>query len=239
MAMAEIESFLVKFQNLWRSGCDATLTVDAHAGQASVSLKVGLGKAPFLKPAPFPFRSQKNQNGPSRQRRRAKREAFRLNAVEADKAQVEDTEAAAGEEADNVSSKVEVTEKATKNESLVTDEFCSDEIYVDQNEVTEEAAGKSRYDVKLWKIVGKFKNPTTKSWTPLDPEMDCKLLWKQIEEWDEKFGMKEIGEGSSYSENHIEFWGTWKVKKNETDEEFLKNSKNWPRGIEILEVKPG
>ena len=51
--------------------------------------------------------------------------------------------------------------------------------------------------------------------------------------------MEEIGDGSSYSENHIEFWGTWKVKREETNEEFLKNSNNWPKGIEILEVKPG
>ena len=125
MAMAELESFLVKFQNLWRSGCYATLTVDAHTGEASISLKVGLGKAPFIKP-PFLFRSQKNWNGPSRQRRRAKREVARLSAEETDAIQEEDTEAAAAEEADKVSSQSEVSVKATKVDRLVADKFCSD-----------------------------------------------------------------------------------------------------------------
>ena len=41
-AMAEVESFLLKFQTLWRNGRDATLTVDSCAGQTRVRLKVGL-----------------------------------------------------------------------------------------------------------------------------------------------------------------------------------------------------
>ena len=109
---------------------------------------------------------------------------------------------------------------------------------VDEILLTEIPAG-PRPDTKLWKVVGKFKNPSRKSWLPVDPEMDCKLLWEQVEERDRKFEMEEIGDGSSYSENHIEFWGTWKVKQEETGEEFLNNSNNWPKGIEILEVKPG
>ena len=78
-------------------------------------------------------------------------------------------------------------------------------------------AVKPQCDIKLWKIVGKFKNPTRKSWTPVDPEADNKLLWEQVNERDEKFDMEEIGDGSTYSENHIEFWGTWKVKREETN----------------------
>ena len=109
---------------------------------------------------------------------------------------------------------------------------------VDEILLTEIPAG-PRPDTKLWKVVGKFKNPSRKSWLPVDPEMDCKLLWEQVEERDRKFVMEEIGDGSRYSENHTEFWGTWKVKQEETGEEFLKNSNNWPKGIEILEVKPG
>ena len=109
---------------------------------------------------------------------------------------------------------------------------------VDEISLTEISVN-PRSDIKLWKIVGKFKNPIRQSWTPADPEADCKLLWEQVNERDGKFEMEEIGDGSSYSENHIEFWGTWKVKREETNEEFLKNSNNWPKGIDILEVKPG
>ena len=79
--MAEIESFLLKFKTLWKSGRDATLTMETHAGQASVLLRVGLGQAPKQYPN-FPSPG-KNRNGPARQRRRAKRELARLNAVEA------------------------------------------------------------------------------------------------------------------------------------------------------------
>ena len=81
MAMAdEFQSFLFMFQTLCRSGRDATLTVDAHAGEASVHLKVGLGKAPNK----FnPSTPRQNRNGPSRQQRRVRREEARRNAAEA------------------------------------------------------------------------------------------------------------------------------------------------------------
>ena len=52
--------------------------------------------------------------------------------------------------------------------------------------------------------------------------------------------MAEIREGSSYFENHIEFWGTWRVNRiSEVDEEFLKKSENWPKDVEIIELEPG
>ena len=62
--------------------------------------------------------------------------------------------------------------------------------------------------------------------------------WEALKEDNEKKGIEEIGEGSTCFEHYFEFWGTWKVKKKEIKSDFLKNSVNWPRGIEILEVKP-
>ena len=54
----------------------------------------------------------------------------------------------------------------------------------------------------------------------------------QVNEREEKFDMEEIGDGSTYSENHIGFLGTWKVKREEANEEFLKNLNNWTSGGE-------
>ena len=48
-----------------------------------------------------------------------------------------------------------------------------------------------------------------------------------------------VDEISSYSENHSEFWETRKGKHALINEEFLQNSKNWPKRVDILEMKPG
>ena len=42
----ELDSFLLKFKQLWRSGFNASLNVDAEAGQPSVMLKLDLNCAP-------------------------------------------------------------------------------------------------------------------------------------------------------------------------------------------------
>ena len=168
MAMAEIDSFLLKFKTLWKSGRDATLTVETHAGKAYILLRLGLGKAPKLHPI-FPFPSPgKNRNGPARQRRRAKRELTRLNAVEAWQvagAVVEAVQAGeevgkeAGQEAGNAvvqaSEKHVVAENIAETvRSLVTDELCSDSIYSEPNQnVEKEKVEEDEFSEKLWKFV--------------------------------------------------------------------------------------
>ena len=79
MDNSELESFFNKFRCLWNSGFDAHLELDSHAGQAWVSLRVRLGHAPGpLQPqAHFPHPQNRTRNGPSRQRRRARRAAAR------------------------------------------------------------------------------------------------------------------------------------------------------------------
>ena len=46
MAFNEIDSFLVKFKHLWHAGVKASLNIEAEHGEASVTLKAGLGCIP-------------------------------------------------------------------------------------------------------------------------------------------------------------------------------------------------
>ena len=43
MATAEINSFVGKFLNLWKSGFDTSLKFETRAGKASISISLGLG----------------------------------------------------------------------------------------------------------------------------------------------------------------------------------------------------
>ena len=67
----------------------------------------------------------------------------------------------------------------------------------------------------------------------MDPNEDVKILWEKT---NDEIGILEIGDGSTCFEHCFEFWGTWKVKP-EMDERFLSNSKIWPKGIKIVDVK--
>ena len=67
-----------KFNQLLSAGLDAHLAAGAHAGQAWVSLRVGLGQ-----PAARSHRRPKRNGGPSRDRRHAHHEAARQAAAEA------------------------------------------------------------------------------------------------------------------------------------------------------------
>jgi hypothetical protein len=60
--------------NLWQSGRDACLQLDTHAGQACVTLRLGLGEHPLLQ--------HHKKVSPSRQRRRDRRAADRLASAE-------------------------------------------------------------------------------------------------------------------------------------------------------------
>ena len=91
--------------------------METHAGQAWVSLHLRLGDppGPLLHVVP----SNPTRNGPSRQRRRARREADRKqNAKEAKYA----TEVVAGEAEEVSTNSVENAAKATEAESATIDE---------------------------------------------------------------------------------------------------------------------
>ena len=86
MFVSELDSFILKFKQLWKAGHVAHLDVDASAGKAWVGLRVQLGD-------PHDHQEARSKNTPSRQRRRARRAAARESAVEepSEKATVEET----------------------------------------------------------------------------------------------------------------------------------------------------
>ena len=73
MAGNELDSFVRKFINLWQSGCDAKLQIESEAGNAYVSLRVGLGHDPHGHHQAVHHRG----GGTTRQRRSERREAER------------------------------------------------------------------------------------------------------------------------------------------------------------------
>ena len=80
MATGEIYSFVEKFVSLWKSGLDASLSFETQAGEASVSLRLGLGT--FSSEAnTVEKQSTSKKVSPSRLRRRQRREKARIEAA--------------------------------------------------------------------------------------------------------------------------------------------------------------
>ena len=86
--LEELNSFVRKFSTLWAAGSNASLAFESVAGQAFVTLRLGLGEYPST------FRDtangvKKKQMSPSKLRRRDRRAAERLSAetskIEAEK----------------------------------------------------------------------------------------------------------------------------------------------------------
>ena len=72
--MCELDTFVSKFKQLWRSGHDAHLDVESKAGKAWVGIRLCLGDDPG------PLHQHYNlpkTTSPSRERRRKRREASR------------------------------------------------------------------------------------------------------------------------------------------------------------------
>ena len=76
----EMQSFLSKFNNLWKCGYTAELSIKCNAGQAFLHLDVGLGYAVDARAQQFDHVNQLKKNvSPSRLRRRIRRENLRKN----------------------------------------------------------------------------------------------------------------------------------------------------------------
>ena len=134
MDVSELDKFILQFKHLWRSGHNAHLNLECHAGQAWVGIRVRLGQEPGLQ-------TQKKtcKNSPSRQRRRARRAAAKCakgdhqaeEALEDDQLDVTKAEKAANKEK---------AVKASDVENEVEDEFCRNaeftEGVLDENSVT-------------------------------------------------------------------------------------------------------
>ena len=71
----QLSNFLMKFRHEWQAGTDARLVLECHAGKAWINIHQPLGHPPPPPPKPHPRRP-----GPSRLRRRARREDARAAA---------------------------------------------------------------------------------------------------------------------------------------------------------------
>ena len=121
-----------------------------------------------------------------------------------------------------------------KVENMEEKATLSDEIKpTEQNDDIE----KESVESTLFKITGEYKNPKFKPWNNVEPKKDLETLWELLKHENEKIGIEEIGEGSTCFEHCLEFWGTWRSSTGITPV-FLRDSKNWPKGVKILEVKP-
>ena len=82
---SKFRNFVGKFVSLWQNGIEASLHVDSKAGEATVSLQVGLGHALPLQQHPLP------KSWPYRLRRRQRRAEARRTAEEVSKSNAEET----------------------------------------------------------------------------------------------------------------------------------------------------
>ena len=120
MDAKELDSFVLKFKQLWRSGQSAHLDIDTCAGQAWVGLRVRLGQAQAV-----PSSLRRTRDGPARQRRRARRaDAKEKEVEEASNNEVEGQQDAenAGEDLLDNSEKEGEAGQASNSENAVDDD---------------------------------------------------------------------------------------------------------------------
>ena len=241
----EATSFMNKFKDLWNSGQQATLHLEAKAGQAWATISVALGS--------FPDNVQKKKNvKPSQHRRRERRHAART-AAEVVQANSVNPPPCAAEEANSIgintniideeASKHEHHLKSTEAEQVslgVIDQAKSNSIFIEDEieltEMSDEVEKECAIDA-LVQIEGEFKNPKLKPWTHINPEEEVKIMWDVIKNESDMKGIEDIGEASATFEHYFEFWGTWRVKKPGITLKYLENSKNWSKGMKITKIK--
>jgi hypothetical protein len=125
-SMTELDTFVKKFKDLWKSGIGAHLDVDTYAGEAWVGLRVRLGHAPGPPHHQVHQQSrEKSRNGPSRQRRRERR-AQERNQIEA-----EETSRAEAENANTVNETDSVGAETEESVNKVTEEVVVDKVNED------------------------------------------------------------------------------------------------------------
>ena len=132
--LKEFHSFVGKFVSLWQNGIEASLHVDSKAGEATVSLQVGLGHAqPLQEQQPLP------KSRPSRLRRRQRRAEARKTAEEVAKSDAIDASAVAavavGAQYIHV---VEETTEETETDSVIKDTIAV-KVKVSNFSITDEA----------------------------------------------------------------------------------------------------
>ena len=147
MVATELDTFVLKFHQLWKAGQTAHLDLDTCDGQAWVGLRVQLGHVPCPPHHDLHPSFEKKKDSPSRQRRRARRASARQEKVAEEASNRETVEESVvetenSEQAENpIEENWEQTEKV--NETLIeqkaenadnlNDEFCSNKDYLIEN----------------------------------------------------------------------------------------------------------
>ena len=142
MYVTELNSFIQKFNDLWKNGLTAHLDIDCCNEFAWVGLRLQLGHQPGPGPQHhqvtpiLPHRFRK-KNNPPRQRRRAKREAERAAKVATDAEDVDTAIEVSKEPSENVTNDsnaaaVELTTNVSEEE--LKERKASDEIAVNIDE---------------------------------------------------------------------------------------------------------
>ena len=147
MYVTELDSFIKKFQQLWKAGFTAHLDLNAQAGKAWVGIRAELGHAPgpaVHQKVHHPSSSHSSHRGPAYQRRQDRRRQAAQAAAAAEQAaqvEAEHAEKAADTEAREVDIETAEVAEATQHNSdfaeeavkkvnvTVRDEVCPDEEY--------------------------------------------------------------------------------------------------------------
>ena len=162
MATEEIDKFVRKFKDLWNSGFDAHLDVDAHAGEAWVGLRVRVGRAPGV------LHPKSEGYCPARERRRVRRAAARNEQSDRNvKEEPEESDESIATE--EVAVRIDETVQLTQENNDVDDKFTTEEVAkkiepicqeskteimeedenVEENAVTEEVADQNSEEIVI------------------------------------------------------------------------------------------
>ena len=136
MDMAQIQSFIFKFHQLWAAGETAHLDLDTHAGRAWVGLRVQLGNPLHQQQHP----SRRQHRSPAYYRRQERRQAAKFAAEETSHIVAEAAEATAAKETNGENtlyteetSEATIAEKAKEAVLLPTEEVDPNEALRNKN----------------------------------------------------------------------------------------------------------
>ena len=128
----EMDSFNLKFKNLWKSGRNANLTIKSTSGKAKVILSVELDEPAVH--AHLQHHHHPARNGPARQRRREKRAAAR--------------EAAAAEVSESVTAVAATAEDPNATGNEVTQVVSIDTIETEEVSKVDMETGQNENEIK-------------------------------------------------------------------------------------------
>ena len=148
MAIVELDSFVTKFRHLLSAGFNATLTLEAVNGKATVCLRSELGVSVPPPPCDYRHRQPPLQRGPAywrRQERRKAAAAAKVAVEEAVKATVLVTD-----KVDSVPLAEEVREQNDKKEDV--------QVVVNETEKEEKTTEEVGYSCELCNFTSNWKN---------------------------------------------------------------------------------